>query len=67
MNIVLEYRNPNSEHCTVVVFLNGANAGSLCLRQEEVGSFQQILSGGCVDGIDTFLSRGHSLPQEDQI
>ena len=67
MNIVLEYRSPNTEYCTVAVFLNGVNTGSLCLRQEEVGSFQQILFGGCVNGIDTFLSKGISLPQGDQI
>jgi hypothetical protein len=60
MKIVLEYRNPTEAHCQVAVFVNDALAGVLTLRQDEVGSFDMIVSGGCVKGIDTFLGRGES-------
>ena len=65
MKITLEYRNPNPVHCDVVVFVNGANAGTLRLRQEEVVGFQRIVSAGCASArTDQFLSRGRSLPEE---
>lgn len=59
MKITLEYRNPTLAHCDVVVFVNGGNVGTLRLRQEEVISFQQIVSHGCCMGIDTFLGLGN--------
>lgn len=62
MRITLEYRNPSSTHCEVIVFVNGALTGTLVLRQSELGSFEQILSGGCAKGIDEFLSRGNPTP-----
>ncbi len=67
MKIHIEYRNPTPMHCDVVVFINGANAGKLVLRQEEIVGFQQIVSGGCVKGIDTFLSSGRSQLKEEKI
>jgi hypothetical protein len=63
VKIVLEYRDPNPVHCDVAIFVNNALAGVIKLRQDEVGSFQQILSGGCVAGVDEFLSKGKSLPE----
>lgn len=66
MDIVLEYRNPTAGHCSVVVFINGANAGTLRLRQDEIVGFQQIVEGGCVKDIDTFLGRGNPNPPEER-
>ena len=66
MNITIEYRNPTLAHCDVVIFVNGANVGTLRLRQEEIVSFQMILSGGCRRGLDTFLGRGHPNPPEEE-
>ena len=62
MTIIIEYRNPSLAHCDVTVFINHANTGTLRLRQEEIVSFQQILAGGCVRGLDTFLARGTPQP-----
>lgn len=58
MNIHLRYQNPSPAHCEVAVFVDGALAGVLRLRQEEVVGFQQIVSGGCVKGIDSFEASG---------
>lgn len=62
MKITLEYRDPTPSHCDVAVFINGALAGVLKLRQEEVGSLDMIIAHGCVRGIDVFLSRGNPNP-----
>jgi hypothetical protein len=64
MRITLEYRNPTPSHCTVVVFVNGAQAGTLRLRQDEIVGFQQIVEHGCAKGIDHFLGRGNPNPAE---
>lgn len=47
MRITLDYRNPTPSHCGVAIFVNGALAGTLTLRQDEIVSFQQILAAGC--------------------
>lgn len=58
MTITLVYRYPTPMHCGVSIFVNGALAGNIILRQSEVGGFQQIVERGCVKGIDTFLAKG---------
>lgn len=64
MTIHLVYRNPTPAHCDVVVFVNGGQAGTLRLRQEEIVGFQQIVQHGCAKGIDEFLARGNPNPPE---
>jgi len=59
MKITLNYRNPTTQHCQVAVFINGALAGILTLRQDELGSFNQIVALGCAKGIDEFLGTGN--------
>jgi hypothetical protein len=59
MTITLEYRDPSSTHCTVVVFINGANTGQLRLRQEELVTFQLVLQRGLSMPGDAFLARGN--------
>jgi hypothetical protein len=67
MKITLDYHNPTAAHCGVRVFINGALAGDLTLRQEEVGSFDMIVRGGCLKGLDTFLGTGLSqLPAAEE-
>ena len=59
MEITLDYRNPTPAHCNVAIFINGALTGILQLRQEEIGSFEQIITHGCCGKIDTCKSRGN--------
>ena len=40
MRITLDYGRPTPSHCTVAVFIDGALAGELVLRQSEVVAFQ---------------------------
>jgi hypothetical protein len=61
MDIVLDYRNPTPTHCQVAVFVNGALTGVLTLRQEELVSFDQIMSIGCAGDMDTFVGKGLTL------
>ncbi len=58
MKITLDYRNPTPSHCDVAVFVNGALAGVLTLRQEELGSFQQVIVNGLSLPHDEFLGTG---------
>lgn len=58
MKIVLEYRNPTPTHCDVAVFVNGALAGVLNIRQEEVDEFQQVIASGLHAPGDSFSARG---------
>ena len=62
MKITLDYRNPTPSHCDVAVFVNGALAGVLTLRQEEVDSFQQVIVSGLSLPTDEFLGTGDSGP-----
>ena len=59
MKITLDFRNPTASHCDVVVFVNGAWAGILTLRQDEVGSFHQVISNGLSLPSDEFWSTGN--------
>ena len=65
MKISLDYRNASPMHCDIAVFINGAQAGVIRLRQDEIVSFQQIIAKGCVPSLDTFRCTGKSLPPED--
>ena len=58
MRILIEYRHPTPAHCDVAVFVNGANAGTLRLRQDELASFESILRRGCETPGDDFVARG---------
>lgn len=66
MNIVLHYETPTPSHCDVRIFINGALAGVLTLRQDELLTFQTIVLNGCMDPFDTFLSRGNPDPAGQQ-
>jgi hypothetical protein len=59
MKITLDFRNPTPTHCDVAVFVNGAFTGVLKLRQDEVGSFHQVISNGLSLSSDEFLSTGN--------
>ncbi len=65
MKITLDYRNPSPSHCDVAVFVNGALAGTLTLRQEEVDQFQHIVLHGDLRGRDEFLA-GDPGPYEPE-
>lgn len=65
MRITLEYRHPTPSHCDVVVFVNGANAGTLRLRQEELGDFQMVIDHGLSLKTDEFLARGNPDPEPE--
>jgi hypothetical protein len=63
MKITLDFRNPTPSHCEVAVFVNGAYSGTLTLRQDEVGSFHQIIEHGLgLLPIDEFSSTGNPNP-----
>ena len=62
MKITLDYRNPSPLHCDVAVFVNGALAGVLRLRQDELGTFQHILNFGMDPRRDEFLGTGNPGP-----
>lgn len=59
MKITLDYRHPSPSHCDVAVYINGALAGTLTLRQEELGEFQLVLNHGLSLPHDEFLSTGN--------
>jgi hypothetical protein len=59
MNITLDYRNPTPSHCDVAIFVNGAFTGQIRLRQEEIDSFQHIISQGMTLPQDEFLATGN--------
>ena len=47
VNITFEYRDPTLAHCSIAVFINGKNVGTLRLGQEDVVGFTQIVQQGC--------------------
>lgn len=65
MKIHLDYRNPTPTHCDVAVFVNGALAGVLTLRQEELDSFQGVIAHGLTLKTDEFLGTGDPGPGPD--
>lgn len=67
MKIKLDYRNPTASHCHVAVFVNGAHAGELILRQEELVDFQSIISHGLSLQVDEFLGTGNPEPPTNDL
>lgn len=61
MKIVIEFCNPTPSHCDVTFFVNGANAGTITLRQEELAVFQDIVFHGPTKR-DEVISRGDPNP-----
>ena len=59
MRLLLEYRHPTPSHCTVAIFVNGALAGELVLRQDEIVTFQQIIFNGYSKDLDQVNARGN--------
>lgn len=59
MKITLDFRNPTPSHCDVAVFINGTYSGTLIMRQDEIGSFHQIIDYGLSLATDEFLSTGN--------
>lgn len=57
MNIVIEYRNPTPSHCDVALFVNGALAGTITLRQSELVAFQDFFFFGQKQ-MDKVIARG---------
>jgi hypothetical protein len=66
MKITFDYRNPTPSHCDVAVFVNGALAGVLRLRQDELSDFQGIVNGGLTLPTDEFLGTGNPDPNTDE-
>jgi hypothetical protein len=62
MRIALDYRHPTPSHCDVAVFINGALAGVLTMRQEEIGHFQHIVWTGMQMSDDKFSATGNPDP-----
>jgi hypothetical protein len=62
MRITLDYRDPSPSHCYVAIFINGAYSGQICLRQEEIDSFQHIIRQGMTLAQDEFLATGNPDP-----
>jgi len=62
MKIHLDYRNPTPSHCDVAFFLDGALAGTLTLRQNELIGFQQVIVNGMHSRFDTFVATGNPDP-----
>lgn len=58
MKISLDYRNPTPSHCDVAIFVNGALAGTIRLRQEELDVFQSVISHGLHMLNDQFVATG---------
>lgn len=58
MNITIEYRNPTPSHCDVALFINGALAGVLTLRQGELLDFQHFFFAGAMRR-DMVVARGN--------
>ena len=62
MRITLDYRRPSPSHCYVGFFVNGALAGELCLRQEEILGLEMVIQHGLLLPEDSFLSTGNPDP-----
>lgn len=57
MKIALDYGNPTPTHCDVAVFVNGALAGVLNMRQEGVDEFQHVIKIGLHTPGDSLSAR----------
>jgi len=65
MKITLRADEANGTHTHFTVFVNDANAGQLCMREDEAASFYQIVSMGCCLGVDEFLGKGHWTKEQE--
>jgi hypothetical protein len=63
MRITLDYRNPSPSHCNVAVFVNGALAGVLTLRQEELADFQAVIEQGL--SLATGVANGEPVMKDE--
>jgi len=54
MRIHFEYKNPTPSHCDIAIFVNGALAGRITLRQDEILIFQNIILQGINTKFDRF-------------
>ena len=60
MRIHFEYKNPTPSHCDIAIFVNGALAGEITLRQGEIITFQDIILHGINPKLDKFNATGNS-------
>ena len=58
MKLHMRANDTNAVHTRFTVFVNGANAGTLCMTVEEANTFHQIVAAGCVPRFDNFVSSG---------
>lgn len=65
MRLHINFRNPTPSHCDVAVFVNGALAGVLTLRQEELFDFQDIVFNGQGE-YHQVRSDGNPNPREEK-
>jgi hypothetical protein len=66
MRVTFNYRNPTPAHCDVAVFVNGALAGTLRMRRDEVVDLRRIVMAGCGDE-DFFVAHGSTSPGDRRI
>lgn len=66
MKIHIRFDESNEQHTRFTVFVNGANAGQLCMQTEEAVTFYQIVMLGCGKGIDEFVGSGKVWPPEEE-
>lgn len=65
MKIHISYRNPTPSHCEAVLFINGANAGTLTLRQDELIDFQHIIFFGASRGDELIVDGDPEFKEKD--
>ena len=64
MKIHIRFDDSNELHTIFTVFLNGGNCGQLTTRTDEAAYLHQIISNGCVDSVDEFVSTGEVWARE---
>ena len=65
MKITLRADEATGVHTRFTVFLNGANCGQLCARDEEAVALYMIIENGKHPQLDQFIGKGHwSKPEE---
>lgn len=68
MRIHLRIDDANPTHTRFTVFVNGGNAGQLCLRNEEFDDFAEIVAEGiCPLKGDGFKRTGHTWAQVQEM
>ncbi len=46
MKLTIRIDNDNGAHCLMTLFVNGANAGKLCMGTKEAKEFTEVLQDG---------------------